>query len=272
MRKGGILTGVALAVVLGGGVAVYWPGGDPGPVDVVQQITALAPAQKAPFDAALELAHRARDRFAQVRDYRCTYLRDERIDDQLQENHLDLKVRHEPFSVAMKWVAPPGKKDRQAVFVRGKNDGKMLVRGILPWTLKLDPKEAVERKESLHSIEEAGLKHAIERCCTAWEAEKPLNVTAVTVQDAELKGTLGDGRTVTRPCHSVTLVRDPAKAPRQTLTFGTVRVYFDRETHLPVRLETFGYAPARDGEGVLEERYTYLEMQTNVGLTDADFK
>ena len=54
--------------------------------------------------------------------------------------------------------------------------------------------------------------------------------------------------------------------------FQMSRVYFDKESKLPVRAERFGW-PQQPGEkkGPLVEDYVYTKLKTNVNLTDADF-
>jgi outer membrane lipoprotein-sorting protein len=44
----------------------------------------------------------------------------------------------------------------------------------------------------------------------------------------------------------------------------------DTERLIPLRYAAYLW-PEKDGEPVLEEEYTYLNVQLNVGLTDADF-
>jgi hypothetical protein len=49
-------------------------------------------------------------------------------------------------------------------------------------------------------------------------------------------------------------------------------VYFDKETHLPIRVETYDW-PRAGGPayGELVESYSYLQLRFNVGLGDAAF-
>jgi hypothetical protein len=47
-------------------------------------------------------------------------------------------------------------------------------------------------------------------------------------------------------------------------------LYFDRQTHLPIRAEWHD-RPRGGGEGELREVDAYTQMRLNVGLGDADF-
>jgi hypothetical protein len=49
------------------------------------------------------------------------------------------------------------------------------------------------------------------------------------------------------------------------------RVYFDKDTKFPVRAENYGWPERPGGEPPLLDRYSYSEIRTNVGLSDADF-
>jgi hypothetical protein len=234
----------------------------------------LAEAKPADMDQALLLIQTARDKFANVNDYQVTFLRDERIEGDLKENHMVLKVRHVPFSVYMEWLAPRSRQGRKSAYVEGENDGKMLVReplaGRFAITVKLDPEESKKRKESRRTIKEAGYRNLVERYVKSWQREKQLGRTQVAIQDGELKVALGE-REVKFPCTVVTTKHDPKD--RNQFTFFRSRVYFHKETGQLVRLEGYDW-PTRPGdeEGELNERYTYLDFKTNVGLTDADFR
>ena len=49
------------------------------------------------------------------------------------------------------------------------------------------------------------------------------------------------------------------------------RVYFDKDTKFPVQAETFAWPASPGDDPPLLERYSYSEIRTNVGLSDADF-
>jgi hypothetical protein len=61
------------------------------------------------------------------------------------------------------------------------------------------------------------------------------------------------------------------KQQRRELKYHLSRVYFDKETKLPIRAERYGW-PTRPGEKPpLVEEYSYSNLRTNVGLKAADF-
>jgi hypothetical protein len=63
-----------------------------------------------------------------VKDYTCTFSKQERMDGRLGARQLiDVRFREDPFSVAMTWRENPPRGDR-VLYVEGRWDGKMLVR------------------------------------------------------------------------------------------------------------------------------------------------
>jgi hypothetical protein len=234
----------------------------------------LEKAKATDMEQALLFASTARDKFANVKDYRALFLRDEYLEGALKENYLILKVRHEPFSVYMEWLAPESKKGRKTVYVDGQNDGKMRVReriaGSFAVTVSLDPQESIKRNESRHTIKEAGYKNLITKYADSWKKEKDLNCNKVEIQEGPIEIRLPD-KQVKLDCNVVTTIHD--LKDRGKFTFYRSKLYFNKETGQLVRVEAFDW-PETDGpaEGRLVERYTYLNIETDVGLTDADFK
>ena len=102
-----------------------------------------------------------RHRIGAVPDYTATFLKQERVDGALQDvQTIQLKPRHKPFSVYMKWLEG-GDEGRQVLFVQGENDDQLQVRlgGIrsrLP-VIHLEPASARAMQESRHPITEMGL-------------------------------------------------------------------------------------------------------------------
>jgi hypothetical protein len=270
---------ILLVSITGLGAATWllgvWPfaGADIPPIG---QEVVVESEQAAKVEDALALMRTAFDRFAGVTDYECTYLRDELIDGTFHENHLHLRIRHEPFAVRMEWLAPKAKKGRVTTYLAGQHKDQMVVkepvvRGLPPITVHLAPEESKKRKESRHVITEAGLRNAMARCLTRWEEDRSLGMTKVTLEDAELIVALPDHE-VLRACRRATLLRPADSGARSSFDHYRVQVYFDKETNLPIRFETFDWPEAGHEDGRLIERYTYLDVRTNRGFKDADFE
>ena len=229
------------------------------------QISTPPPADS-PFDEPLRLMTQARKAYQDVSDYRCTFIKRERIGSKLQaENVIAMSVRVKPFSVYLDWKAPRDLVGQQACYVAERNNGLMQVRatgltGALGFIdMKLDDAHVTEN--SRHSITEAGFGHLIERFSHCYEAARKSGKAEVKVAQYEYNK---------RRCTRIELTYTDLK----NLEDGVWRsvLYLDKESNLPVRCEC--YAPPRDkgGEGELLEMYSYVNVQLNVGLADDVFK
>src|SRR5262245_8307800 len=105
------LLGVAL------GVWAYGPSGslpqgvlaDPPAPPAALPPTQPAPAaaEASPLDEPLRLVGVAAQTYDRIKDYSCTMIKQERVGGKLgAENVIQMKLRKQPFSVYMKWVAP----------------------------------------------------------------------------------------------------------------------------------------------------------------------
>jgi hypothetical protein len=199
----------------------------------------------------------ARKAFGGVRDYACTFIKQERIGGRLlPEQTAQMLVREEPFSVYLRFVAPSSVAGQELCYVAGSYGDRVRVRGnglkgaFGFVTLPLDDPRVTS--QSRHSVAEAGLRSLIDQVATA---------------HSELRGDasqleIGGVRLYGRPCTRVSL-HLPAGS-RQYGDRGVV--YFDRESKLPVRFEAY------DRSGELLESYTYLDTRRNVGVPDSAFQ
>jgi hypothetical protein len=218
------------------------------------------------MDEPLRLLAEARNAYKEVRDYTCVLVKKERMRGQLQpENVISMKVRCEPFSVYLRWQQPKTMANQEACYVAGKNEGKMRVHaagliGVAGW-VSLDPTDERAKKNSNHAITEAGIGNLINRFTKSWEREKGLNVTRVRVGEYDYNK---------RRCVRVEAIH-PDNNGGQFVSYRSV-LYFDKETHLPIRVETYDW-PRQGGspEGDLMEVYSYVNMKLNVGLGDDAF-
>ena len=83
-----------------------------------------------------------------VRDYSATIVSRERIGDKLEEyQNIFVKVRQSPPSVYVGVLAPEGHQGEEAIYVEGRNGGKLLghttgITGRMVGTVALDPRGA----------------------------------------------------------------------------------------------------------------------------------
>jgi hypothetical protein len=249
--------GVLGLVLLGGGQP---PGSAPPAVSP-------PPAQAAasPLDEPLRLIALAQEAYRGVRDYTCTVIKRETVNGAMTPDHvIDMKVRTQPFSVYLHWQRPAAMAGQEVCYVAGRNDGKMRVHPTGVWGVvgfvSLDPDDPRAKQASRRNITEAGIGNLIERFARAWEAERHLNVTQVKVAEYEYNR---------RRCTRVETIQ--SANPQGQFQYYRCVVYFDKETHLPIRLECYDW-PRRQGDaGQLAEVYSFAHMRLNVGLGDEVF-
>jgi hypothetical protein len=229
--------------------------------------TPPAPAAAAgSLDVPLQLIAEARRSYQGVNDYTCLFIKRERLRGQLQpENLIDMKVRTQPFSVYLRWLRPASSAGQEVCYVAGRNNGAMRVHstGLLGTVgfVSMDPRDPRALETSRHTITEAGIGNLIDRYGQAWELENRLNRTQVRIQEYEYNH---------RRCTRVETVH--ANNANQQIPFYRSVVYFDKENHLPIRVENYDWPrPAFDPAGGLVESYSYVNLRLNSGLTDAVF-
>ena len=232
-------------------------------------LTALCGAARAddasPMDEPLRLLAEAKSSYEKVTDYTCTLVKKERINGELTpENVVAMSVRTGPFGVDLRWLRPTNLAGQEACYVAGKNDGKMRVRsaGLLGAVgfVSMDPTDPRCQKASRHSITEAGIGNMIEQFTDHWQAERKQNATQVHIGEFEYNK---------RRCTRVETVH-PTNPDKQFIACRTV-VYFDKESHLPIRMELYDWPHGADDRGDLIESVSFANLRLNVGLGDETF-
>jgi hypothetical protein len=207
--------------------------------------------------------------FCKVSDYTATLHKQERIDGTLGEvQTLKVKLRHDPFSVYMKWQTfDPG---RELIYVEGQNDGNLLVqpggwKGRLTGTLSLDPKGSMAMSESRHSVAEAGLVRLAEKLLgynyELLKRDKGLNCELHANQ--KVQG---------RDCFLFIMQYD---SPQANKTYRKSIQYVDAELSLPVVVRNYTWGEDTDPETIDEqtliESYTWTDIRVNQQLANGDF-
>ena len=239
------------------------------PIVLVQATTTLptkvGAVPASPMEEPIRLLTAAKQAMADVKDYSCVLVKKEKMGDKPPiENVMTLKVRAEPFAVNLRFVEPKALAGQEVVYVAGKNDGKMRVKsagflGNLGF-VSLDPADARAKATSKHGITESGLANMIERFVVGWDKERKVNVTKVRLADYEFNK---------RKCTRVETIH--LENPENQFLFYRSVVFFDKETHLPIRVECYDW-PAKDGDaGELVEVFSYVNLRLNVGVGDEVF-
>ncbi len=220
----------------------------------------------------LLLLERGQARLAEVADYTATFIKQERIGNEIsQPQVMRLKIRHQPFSVYLKWLR--GDKGREVIYIAGRNDGNLLVHvggwkaRLLP-TVKLDPNGSLAMQESRHPLTDIGLLEVVRR--SLGYRQRDLDA------ESGVRCQMLDNQTFDdRDCYCFTTEYDDSslsEGNRKTV------VYLDKEMSLPVSVTNYGWPPAgeqfdpaRLDEMTLIEAYSYSNIELDQQLTDIDF-
>lgn len=186
----------------------------------------------------------------------------------IDPQRMTIKLRHEPFSVYMKWIE--GKPGQELLYVDGKNDGEMIVRpggwkGRVLGTLKLDPNGSMALAESRHPVTQAGLVNLAKTILGYRYDEASWAAGYVCRHDqAEFDGRL---------CHRFTTIYDKAALRPE---YRKSVIYLDREWLAVTHIENYGW-PADDvsadrlDQETLVESYSYTRLNFDTELAAVDF-
>jgi hypothetical protein len=198
-----------------------------------------------------------RQAYGRVDHYTATFILQERVDGELgSEQRLLLKFK-KPLKVYLRWLK--GKHEgRQALYPAGVDGNELWVR--LPLlvgavTVSLDPQSPRARKGSRHAITDVGIGKLLDFIVE--NSSRGMQHNELMIEDRGQRATFG------RPSQRYILhfPDDPSKG----YYCMPAVIDVDREHRLPVYAEIF------DWRGQLIERYGYLDVRLNPGLTDADF-
>lgn len=220
-----------------------------------------------PLDPVIAWAEKSLAKSNEINDYTALLTKRERVAGHLQGyQYLQLKVRHEPFSVYARFLKPLAISGRETLYVEGQNNGLLLAHegrglGEAVGTVSLAPEGMIAMSGQRHPLTRIGFKNLARRLLAVAKQDRQI---AAPCDVKFIKGAKVNGRTTT--CIQVS---HPIRHAEHQ--FSMARVFIDEQLGIPIRYE--GYAwPEQPGEDqVLVEEYTYSNIQPNVGLTDRDF-
>jgi len=229
----------------------------------------VTPAVEHPLMPVIRWAEQERPKVEAIRDYTALMQKQENINGTVQGAQvLEVKVRHQPFSVYTKFRYPVELNGQQAIYVHGKNDNKLIGHGVgiqrKLGTQFLDPTGFIAMRGQKYPITEMGVLNLIDKLLEVGYKDSKFGECNVKYYE----GVNAGSKESPRECTMIEVVHP---VPRQNFTFHIARIYVDKELNLPIRYESYDW-PRREGESpTLIEVYSYLNLKTNVGLTDLDF-
>jgi hypothetical protein len=228
---------------------------------------------------ALDDAARCLENIEQnVKDYTCVFIKRENVDGVIVgPDYIQAKVRHAvvkngkvvtPFSVYMRFVKPTEKRGREVLYLDGLNSNKVLVReagwkGKLAGAVWLARDSSLLMSENRHEVNEVGILNLTHRILERGHARDG-NVAGV-----DYKATYGGGAELNkRPCRYLDINFTTRNRQNDA---SQIRVMFDEELNVPIRYVAYGWPSSPGSRAPLLEEYTYVNLEINKGLTDADF-
>ncbi|MDH3717391.1 MAG: DUF1571 domain-containing protein [Planctomycetota bacterium] len=220
-----------------------------------------------PLTSVLDYARNGLDRIDnEIADYSCTLIKRERVDGELLEReYLYAKVRHQPFSVYLYFLAPQAKKGQEVIYVEGMNNNKLCAHAgsgprALIGKVFLPPEGMLAMTDNRYPITFFGFRTLIKRLIEVGEHDLAYGECEVTQFDnAKING---------RACSCIQ-VKHPV--PREEFQYHLARIFIDEEMQVPVRLTAYEWPEKAGGPPKLVEEYTYVNVKLNQGLTDRDF-
>ena len=222
-------------------------------------------ANEHPLMPVIRWAEKERPRLKEIKDYTALMTKQENINGVIQEAEvMEIKVRHEPLSFYVKFGYPKNKAGQEAIWVQGKNEGKLIGHGVgferKFGTNFLDPTSFIAMRGCKYPMMEMGLLNLVDKLLDVGYKDSKFGECEVKYYQGVK---VGD-----REC---TLIRVIHPVPRKNFIFYIAQVFVDNELNLPIRYESYEW-PKKEGDPpVLIEAYTYENLKLNVGLTDADF-
>ncbi len=233
----------------------------------VVPVQAVAAPTEHPLAPVLKMAREGLDRMDRtIADYECLMVKRERIDGKLGEHqYVHMKVRNKPFSVYMYFLAPDAAKGREAIYVDGENDGKLIghdsgFKGRLLKRVYLDPMSPLVMSGQRYPITKAGIRNLTRELVEVGEHDSQFG-------ECEVKFFKG-AKVQDRVCTCIQVIHP---TPRKNFRFHLARIYIDDELQIPIRYESYDWPQKEGGQPVLLEEYTYMKLKLNVGLKDGDF-
>jgi len=199
-----------------------------------------------------------------ITDYSCILIKQERLEDEAtigERQIIDLRVRHQPFSVHMSFRQPHT--GRKVVWVNGLNDNKLTVReGGLLGLIKVDflPDSPTAMSGQKYPIYKIGIRNLLAELTKHFEADTKYQESEVTINPkAEVQK------------RSATLIQVTHPIPRQNFRSHVSRIYFDNEHKIPIYYDAHMW-PAKEGDPKpMEESFAYTNLKVNNGFTARDF-
>lgn len=251
----------------------------------LSEYEAAHPKGSHPLDPVLEMAkrsltlHRARDR-----DYTALMVKRFRLGKRLGEQEImRLKLRSRdsdppaeqefqprPIDVYLGFLEPRSLAGREVIWREGQHDNQMIVHeaGLLNFTrLHLAPTSRLAMLGNRYPIYDIGIERLLVKFIERGMLDRSLGPCEVFTRDDFLfEGRRCQRIEILHPQKEVEIDGDKLQ-----FDFYRVEIDVDLEYGLPIHYASYLWPDAEGGEPVLDEEFTYRELQLNCNLDDQDF-
>ena len=226
------------------------------------KLAAWSSTTEHPLMPVLRWAEKGLPDIERLQDYSATLVRRERIRGSLSGyEYTFVKIRHEPFSVYVRFESPDKVKGQEVIYVRGQNQGNLLAhRPSMRATVSLSPTGMIATNGRNYPLTEIGMVNLVRRLVEVGQKD-------LRYGECEVKY-FSDVKVAGRPC---TVIQVTHPTPRDEFTFHMARIFIDNELKMPTRYESYDWPKEAGGNPSLIEEYTYLDVKPNNGFTDEDF-
>jgi hypothetical protein len=222
-----------------------------------------------PLLPIIQLARTSRDAVLAAKDYEAIFTKQELVGRNLFYGRMVIKLRQEPFSVYLRFIDQ--NKGREVMYSGPRYQYKMMAHeapgtfSSMVGTISLEPNSARAMQEGRHPITQIGMAKMMETLVLGWESELKWNDPDDPKVYYYPNAKLNDGKIQCKAC----ITRH--ETPKHAYKFYETRVFFEKNSNFPIRLEEWGAPDRAHPDGYLIEQYIYTNIRTNVGLTDNDF-
>jgi hypothetical protein len=219
-------------------------------------------ANEHPLLPVLRWAQKGLPAIENLKDYSATLVRRERVHGKLSGyEYVFIKIRHQPFSVYGRFLAPTGVKGQEVIYIAGQNQGNLLAhKPRMRATIAIHPEGMVAMAGRRYPLTEIGLVNLVRRLVEVGRDD-------LHYGECEVKYITG-AKVDNRSC---TVIQVTHPTPRDAFRFHIARIFVDDELKAPIHYESFNWPDEPGGSPKLIEEYTYLDLKLNNGFTDEDF-
>lgn len=174
-------------------------------------------------------------------------------------------VNDAPLRAYLRFLSPESVKGREVVWGEDLYDGKMAVHEVgLLFSLKtlwLDPNGIIAMQGQRYPISQIGLVGLVEQLIERGKKDRDNPDVRITLTEHHQFENL-----------DTKLIRVHRLRPSgETDDFSLAEIVIDPQRQLILSFRSFGWPPTDGGDAPILESYTYLDVKTNVGLSDSDF-